>query len=47
MNDIRQNNLSEDDQPVFLEGMKVMFDERVGLYPVDLIKQPQKVTQDG
>jgi hypothetical protein len=30
-------------EPIMLEGMKVLFDEKVGLYPVELVaKAPQK-----
>lgn len=27
-------------EPIMLEGMKVLFDEKVGLYPVDLVALP-------
>ena len=29
---------STSEAPVFLEGMKVLFDDRVGLYPVNLVE---------
>lgn len=33
----------ESGEPIMLEGMKVLFDEKVGLYPVDLEAKPAPV----
>lgn len=30
----------DDERPIFLEGMKVLFEETAGLYPVTLEKMP-------
>ncbi len=29
-------------EPVMLEGMKILFDDKVGLYPVDLVAKPSR-----
>lgn len=38
-NDGRGYAPDQPEQPVFLEGMKVLFDDKAGLYPVNLVTE--------
>lgn len=45
MNQYIDQEFSDETQPVFLEGMKVLFDEKVGLYPVTLVEETEQSEQ--
>lgn len=38
---VENGGLPAQESPAFLEGMKVLFDDKVGLYPVTLVAKKQ------